>query len=125
MARKPEKSGIDSRSLQMRDIQFRSATPLKLDLSASEVIQHDTIHRAWQLFLRRRREAREGELERQFHRMSLACSDLAQHDPVLFRGSMVKDKKRKFPVEMRALTETPAKKGWDYAWTAPVVEPES
>ena len=119
MARKVEKSSVDPRLIQMRDIQFRNTTPLSLSLTPVEKLQHDTIHRAWQLHLRKSREARQMELSRQWQRMSLACSDLQVHDLRLFKGAMIKDKKRRFPIDAKLTTDSPSGRGWDYDWKAP------
>lgn len=103
----------------MRDVLFRNQTPAKLDFSEEEAIRHDTIHRAWQLHLRYQRERREYELERQYNKMKDACTDLELHDARLFKAAMTKDKSQSgFPIEMRSMTDTPPKNGWNYAWTA-------
>lgn len=104
----------------MRDILFRNETPARLDLTEEETIRHDTIHRAWQLHLRYQRERRETELERQYNKMKDACSDLEKHDPRLFKAAMLKDKTATFPIEMRSMTDTPPKRGWNHDWTAKV-----
>lgn len=103
----------------MRDILFRNQTPAKLDFTEEEAIRHDTIHRAWQLHLRYQRERREMELERQYNKMKDACTDLETHDPRLFKAAMTKDKSQSgFPIEMRSMTDTPPKNGWNYTWMA-------
>lgn len=103
----------------MRDTLFRNQTPAKLNFTEEEAIRHDTIHRAWQLHLRYQRERRELELERQYNKMRDACTDLQGHSPRLFRAAMIKDKSQSgFPIEMRSMTDTPPKNGWDHEWTA-------
>ncbi|ORY79879.1 mitochondrial ribosomal protein L28-domain-containing protein [Protomyces lactucae-debilis] len=103
----------------MRDVLFRNATPAKLQLTEEEAIMHDTIHRAWQLHLRRQRTARDVDLERRYNRMREACADLAEHDPKLFKLAMMRDPKAGFPLNARALTETPPSSGWNHDWKRP------
>ncbi|BFZ53943.1 hypothetical protein PYCC9005_000974 [Savitreella phatthalungensis] len=116
-----EKTNVDSRTQQIRDTLFGNKTPLKLEFAnEAERLQHDTIHRAWLLWQRRQRERRTGDLRKAYDRMEAACEDLAQHSPQLFKSAMRKDKKRGFPLEIKAMTETPSTSGWNSAWTAPV-----
>lgn len=80
---------------------------------------HDTIHRAWQLHLRKQRIERDLDLERRYNRMRDACADLAEHDPKLFKLAMQRDPAASFPLNARALTETPPTNGWDHDWKRP------
>ena len=108
--------------VMMRDILFRNKTPARLNFTEEEEIRHDTIHRAWQLHLRYQRERRERELEKQYNKMREACTDLEQHDIRLFKAAMTKDKNAGFPIEMRSMTDTPPKNGWNHDWKAKVEE---
>jgi large subunit ribosomal protein L40 len=101
--------------------------PPPLRMGRNRHLRHWTIHRAWLLFRRREREARERNLMRQHQSMSNACEALRQtsgpgtrDEGYLFRVAM--EKKGVYglhgvPIEYaRAQTETPAKVAWNHDW---------
>ena len=101
--------------------------PPPLRMGRNRHLRHWTIHRAWLLFRRREREAREKTLMRQHQSMSAACEALrltagpgTRDEGYLYRVAM--EKKGVYglngvPIEYaRAQTETPAKKVWDHDW---------
>ncbi|RDL42151.1 Uncharacterized protein BP5553_02130 [Venustampulla echinocandica] len=103
-------------------------TPRPLKLSRMRALRHWTIHRAWMLARRKRKEAEENELQRMYQSMHSACEELRLMDPPgskdagrLYRIAM--EKKGIFghggvPIEYaRAQTDTPAKEPWNHEWT--------
>ncbi|KAF2274159.1 uncharacterized protein EI97DRAFT_435521 [Westerdykella ornata] len=122
-------------------------TPRPLHFSRTRYLRHWTIHRAWMLFLRKRRRAEELELERQYESMRAACEHLRLMDdngmtvpPAeaggqgadpgtlgprgkevgrLYRGAMRKvGIWGSVPVEYaRAQVDFPSREGWNHGWT--------
>ena len=101
--------------------------PPPLRMGRNRYLRHWTIHRAWLLFRRREREARERTLMRQYQSMHAACEELrltagpgTRDQGYLYRVAM--EKKGVYglngvPIEYaRAQTETPAKVAWNHDW---------
>ncbi|OJD25840.1 hypothetical protein ACJ73_02792 [Blastomyces percursus] len=113
---------IDKRVTLIRYFLYHPLTPRPLRFSRNRYLRHWTIHRAWQLYCAKKREARQLELERQWNSMRDACEELrigAGDGGKLFRISM--NKRGVFtdqiPIEYgRMQTEGPSKEGWNYDW---------
>lgn len=101
--------------------------PAPLRMARNRHLRHWVIHRAWLLFRRREREARERTLMRQYQSISAACEELrltsgpgTRDEGYLFRVAM--DKRGVYglhgiPIEYgRAQTETPARVAWNHDW---------
>ncbi|KAL2200243.1 hypothetical protein P885DRAFT_28109 [Corynascus similis CBS 632.67] len=101
--------------------------PPPLRMARNRHLRHWTIHRAWMLFRRREREARERNLMRQYQSMSRACEELrltsgpgTRDQGYLYRVAM--EKKGVYglhgiPIEYaRPQTETPARVAWNHDW---------
>ncbi|KAL2131794.1 hypothetical protein VTI74DRAFT_4595 [Chaetomium olivicolor] len=101
--------------------------PPPLRMGRNRYLRHWTIHRAWLLFRRREREAREKTLMRQWQSMNAACEELrltagpgTRDEGYLYRVAM--EKKGVYglngvPIEYaRAQTETPARVAWNHDW---------
>ncbi|KAJ4300611.1 hypothetical protein N0V88_003295 [Collariella sp. IMI 366227] len=101
--------------------------PPPLRMARNRHLRHWTIHRAWLLFRRREREAREKTLMRQWQSMDRACEALrltsgpgTRDEGYLYRVAM--EKKGIYglngvPIEYaRAQTETPARMAWNHEW---------
>ncbi|KAK0742139.1 hypothetical protein B0T21DRAFT_283265 [Apiosordaria backusii] len=101
--------------------------PAPLRMARNRYLRHWTIHRAWLLFRRQQREAREKTWMRQYQSMNRACEELrltsgpgTREKGYLFRMAM--EKKGVYglkgvPIEYaRAQTETPARVPWDHEW---------
>lgn len=101
--------------------------PPPLRMARNRHLRHWTIHRAWQLFRRRQREAGERELMRMYQGMSLACEELrntagpgTREEGYLYRVAM--EKKGVYghhgvPIEYaRMQIETPAREPWNHGW---------
>jgi len=91
-------------------------TPRPLKFGTMRMLRHWTIHRAWQLFQRSERMARERELERQYNKIRDACEELARTDGRLYRVAVAKKEVGTFPIELRIPTDTPPEKGWNHLW---------
>lgn len=122
-------------------------TPRPLHFSRNRYLRHWTIHRAWLLFLRKRRAAESLELERQYQSMRSACEHLRLMDSHgnkvseeeaggngpdagrlgvrgrevgrLYRSAMIKRGIwGSVPVEYaRVQTDFPSRAGWNHEWT--------
>ncbi|KAG9205024.1 hypothetical protein B5807_04524 [Epicoccum nigrum] len=122
-------------------------TPRPLHFSRNRYLRHWTIHRAWMLFLRKRRWAEERELERQYMSMRAACEHLRLMDSNgnkvseeeaggqgpdagrlgvrgrdvgrLYRSAMIKRGIwGSVPIEYaRTQTDFPSRQGWNHDWT--------
>ncbi|KAK4151782.1 hypothetical protein C8A00DRAFT_16854 [Chaetomidium leptoderma] len=101
--------------------------PPPLRMGRNRHLRHWTIHRAWMLFGRREREARERNLMRQYQSINSACEALrltsgpgTRDEGYLYRVAM--EKKGVYglhgvPIEYaRAQTETPARLVWNHDW---------
>ena len=101
--------------------------PPPLRMGRNRHLRHWTIHRAWLLFRRREREAREKTLMRQYQSISAACEALrltsgpgTRGEGYLYRVAL--EKKGVYgldgvPIEYaRAQTETPATVPWNHDW---------
>ncbi|KAH6635687.1 hypothetical protein B0J18DRAFT_487734 [Chaetomium sp. MPI-SDFR-AT-0129] len=101
--------------------------PAPLRMGRNRHLRHWTIHRAWMLFRRREREARERNLMRQHQSMYAACEALrltagpgTRDEGYLYRKAM--DKRyvyglRGIPIDYaRPQTETPARVAWNHDW---------
>lgn len=98
-----------------------------LRMARNRHLRHWTIHRAWLLFRRQRRERRERELMQQYQAMHNACEALrltegpgTRPEGYLYRVAM--EKKGVYghagvPIEYaRAQVETPAREPWNHDW---------
>ncbi|KAF2262482.1 hypothetical protein CC78DRAFT_618539 [Lojkania enalia] len=74
--KKGKKVILDARITAIRYHLTHPLTPRPLRFSRTRFLRHWTIHRAWMLFLRKRRWAEERELERQYMSMRAACEAL-------------------------------------------------
>ncbi|KAK3318242.1 hypothetical protein B0H66DRAFT_602837 [Apodospora peruviana] len=101
--------------------------PPPLRMARNRHLRHWTIHRAWLMFRRKQRGAREKTLMRQFQSMSAACEELrltegpgTRDQGYLYRVAM--EKKGVYghhgiPIEYaRPQTETPARTPWNHDW---------
>ncbi|KAI1073968.1 hypothetical protein F5B20DRAFT_586769 [Whalleya microplaca] len=102
--------------------------PAPLRFARNRYLRHWTIHRAWQLHLRKERIREEHELERMYQGMHNACEELrktsgpgTRDEGYLYRLAM--EKKGVYghngvPIEYaRPQTETPAREPWNHGWT--------
>ncbi|KAH6860566.1 hypothetical protein B0T12DRAFT_348731 [Alternaria alternata] len=138
--------GNDPRITNIRYHLSHPLTPRPLHFSRNRSLRHWTIHRAWLLFLRKRRWAEERELERQYMAMRSACEhlrlmdnngNLVKQDEAggqgadpsrlgskgrevgrLYRSAMLKRRVwGSVPVEYgRVQTDFPPREGWNHAW---------
>ncbi|KAK4466193.1 hypothetical protein QBC42DRAFT_335757 [Cladorrhinum samala] len=103
--------------------------PAPLRMARNRYLRHWTIHRAWLMFRRREREARERTWMRQYQAMNRACEELrltggpgSREEGYLFRIAM--EKKGTYglkgvPIEYaRAQVDTPPRAAWNHEWKA-------
>ena len=94
-------------------------TPRPLKFGVLRMLRHWTIYRAWNLYQRKTRTAREKELERQYNKIRDACEELGQTDERLYRIAVSKKGAGMYPIELRIPTDTPPRSGWNYKWVRP------
>ncbi|KAH8732429.1 hypothetical protein GQ44DRAFT_821705 [Phaeosphaeriaceae sp. PMI808] len=139
--------GQDPRITSIRYHLYHPLTPRPLHFSRTRALRHWTIHRAWLLFLRKRRWDEERELERQYESMRAACEHLRLLDNNgnrvdaheaggegpdpgtlgphgrevgrLYRSAMIKRGVwGSVPVEYGKIqTDFPGREGWNHEWT--------
>ncbi|KAJ1966783.1 hypothetical protein IWQ62_002254 [Dispira parvispora] len=78
--------------------------------------RHETIERAWQLYVKNQTEQREKATRTKFERMQQAFEELRQTDYRLFKGAVNKDTTLTFPHGMKVPSETPPTSGWKYTY---------
>ncbi|KAH8889629.1 hypothetical protein GQ53DRAFT_747842 [Thozetella sp. PMI_491] len=103
--------------------------PPPLRMGRNRHLRHWTIHRAWLLYLRQQRDARERNRMRMYQSMYNACEELrltegpgTREKGYLYRVAMEKKglhAQGGIPIEYaRAQTDTPAKVAWNHDWKA-------
>ncbi|KAL2066877.1 hypothetical protein VTL71DRAFT_1301 [Oculimacula yallundae] len=123
-----KRNKIDPRITLIRYHMQHPQTPRPLRLSRMRALRHWTIHRAWMIMRRAKREREEGELMRMYQSIHSACEELRTMDPPtasnpgrLYRIAMEKKGifgKDSVPIEYaRFQTDTPAKEAWNHGWT--------
>ncbi|KAF9697408.1 hypothetical protein EKO04_004981 [Ascochyta lentis] len=147
MEKRAKGPGKDPRITSIRYHLSHPLTPRPLHFSRNRYLRHWTIHRAWMLFLRKRRWAEERELERQYMSMRSACEHLRLMDSNgnrvseaeaggqgpdagrlgvrgrevgrLYRSAMIKRGIwGSVPIEYaRVQTDYPSRQGWNHEWT--------
>ncbi|KAG4419643.1 hypothetical protein IFR04_007240 [Cadophora malorum] len=129
LARKDDKKNkTDPRITLIRYHMQHPETPRPLKLSRMRALRHWTIHRAWMIMRRNKREREERELMRMYQSIHSACEELRTMDPPqakdagrLYRIAMEKKGifgKGGVPIEYaRFQTDTPGKEAWNHGWT--------
>lgn len=130
-AKKGQKEAVDPKKINMLKhmaVLSPRRIPPPLRMGRNRHLRHWTIHRAWLLFRRQQREARERNLMRQYQSMQSACEALrltsgpgTKDEGYLFRVAL--EKKGVYglsgvPIEYaRPQTDTPARVAWNHNWT--------
>ncbi|RLV94037.1 54S ribosomal protein L28 mitochondrial [Spathaspora sp. JA1] len=91
--------------------------PKLLNLSNEDIIKHRTIMNAWKVFSSGKKRAEQTQLAQQYESICNAMNDLKETSPKLFNLANKKDKKSRFPLEMRFPTEYPPNRPWVYNYT--------
>ncbi|KAJ2548456.1 hypothetical protein EV175_004827 [Coemansia sp. RSA 1933] len=104
----------DPRYELMRQILYIQEPRQLPELSAEDVDRHETILRADKLYRLQESSRRRSEREAKFAAMERAYAALEKLDPRLFDEACKKEANATFPRQMRAPTETPPTKVWDY-----------
>ncbi|KAK3988208.1 hypothetical protein QBC44DRAFT_244118 [Cladorrhinum sp. PSN332] len=134
-ARRSQRRGDEPRDPKMINLMRHLAVlnpkriPAPLRMARNRYLRHWTIHRAWLLFRRREREARETTWMRQYQSMNRACEELrltsgpgSREEGYLFRIAMEKKGTyglKNVPIEYaRAQVDTPPRVVWNHDWKA-------
>lgn len=93
-------------------------SPLRFD--RERALRHWTIQRAWSLWRKKQHDERQQSLQRQYSKMRDAVEELRNlpDGGRLFRTAMERKglAAEGYPIEMRTITDTPSRKGWDHEW---------
>ncbi|KAK9456969.1 mitochondrial ribosomal protein L28-domain-containing protein [Dipodascopsis uninucleata] len=124
---KRNKAGTDSAAKTrlinlMSLVTHRKKQPKRLKLSYEDQIRHSTIHKAWMLLCREKREKRHQELETMYRKMVQACDELERTSPELYNSAMKRQASLRFPLEYRIPTQSPPTKIWNSEWKKPSSE---
>ncbi|KAG8836706.1 hypothetical protein FRB91_008524 [Serendipita sp. 411] len=125
----------------------RPDAPAALERVITSPEAHETIERAWVIWQKKKRDAKEAELRRKFECMKRAMDDLEKTNPRLYSLAASKPDPRKmdaatqeeaklyrgvekkaiearieglFPRDLRIPTDTPSRDGWIYDWQPPL-----
>ncbi|KAK9371260.1 mitochondrial ribosomal protein L28-domain-containing protein [Lipomyces kononenkoae] len=100
----------------------RRKQPRRIKLSYEDLLRHRTVHRAWQLVVRTKRQERRLELQKQYFKMKHACDELRKTSQILYQSAMEKPSPIRFPMEYRIPTVTPPRRIWNATWKPPAEE---
>lgn len=106
----------DAKAQVIHRILFENGPAPRIKFTEQEMLEHETIHRAWQLHQKQKRDRQQRDLERQYHKMNEACDELERLDKKLYQAAMVVPKDTLYPITMRIPTQVPPKVAWNNEW---------
>ncbi|KAJ1660133.1 hypothetical protein IWQ61_000896 [Dispira simplex] len=87
--------------------------------TAEDRARHETIERAWQVYVQNQTQQRKKATHTKFERMQQAFEELRQTNYRLFQGAVNKNTTLMFPHGMKVPSETPPTTGWNYTYKPP------
>ncbi|CAG8584573.1 12091_t:CDS:1 [Cetraspora pellucida] len=114
----------DTRYQIIKRILYETPKPELPKMTEQDLERHQTIDRAWKLFLRNQQEKRENELAAKYRMLNEANIELEKLGPRLFNSAQMGNKIM-FPRQMKIPTETPPLNGWNYDYKPPSNPKES
>lgn len=93
--------------------------PKLLKFCPEDIIKHRTIMNAWKLVKRRKQQKQQEQLAKQYNSIYNAMEDLKNSRPDLYEIANSKEKRFRFPLEMRVPTEYPPNDPWVYDYSPP------
>lgn len=91
--------------------------PKLIRLCSEDLIKHRTIMNAWKIFQRHQALKREVQLEKQYHSIVNAMTDLQATSPELFEMANSATPVTRYPLDMRVPTDFPPNKPWVYNYS--------
>lgn len=88
--------------------------PKLLNLCNEDLVKHRTIQNAWNLYVRKKLQKQDLQLEKQYNSIVNAMTDLKETNPTLFEFANKRENKKRFPLEMRVPTDYPSNQIWVY-----------
>ncbi|GBB84016.1 hypothetical protein RclHR1_10660004 [Rhizophagus clarus] len=104
----------DTRYEVIKRILYETPKPDLPQFTEEDLERHETIERAWQLYLRNKREAKSKESAAKYRMLNEANMQLEQISKFLFISAQLGNKTTLFPSQMKIPTETPPLNGWNY-----------
>ncbi|KAJ1990531.1 hypothetical protein H4R33_001674 [Dimargaris cristalligena] len=114
-----EHKSNDRRHDVIKRVLFETEPRPEIPPTPEDLARHETIERAWQLYTTQQATQRDLASRAKFERIQTAFEELRQTDYRLFKGAVNKDTTLLFPRAMKAPTETPPTKGWNYSYVPP------
>ncbi|CAG8710474.1 8722_t:CDS:1, partial [Scutellospora calospora] len=109
----------DTRYEIIKRILYETPKPELPKMSEKDLERHQTIDRAWKLFIRNQQEERENELAAKYRMLNEANIELEKLGPRLFNSAQMGNKTIMFPRQLKVPTETPPLNGWNYNYKPP------
>ncbi|CAI2174228.1 1644_t:CDS:1 [Funneliformis geosporum] len=109
----------DTRYEVIKRILFETPKPELPNFTEEDLERHETIERAWKLFLRNQREAKSEEMSAKYRMLNEANIQLEQISKSLFDAAQLGNKTMLFPGQLKIPTETPSLSGWNYDYIPP------
>lgn len=91
--------------------------PRRIKLCLEDLIRHNMVQKAWQIFIRDKKIARTDALRQQYDKIQEACEELETVDKYLASEATKREKGKRFPLELRVPTESPPNEVWTENWT--------
>ncbi|CAG8456449.1 hypothetical protein C2G38_2105528 [Gigaspora rosea] len=113
----------DTRYQIIKRILYETPKPELPKMTEQDLEKHETIDRAWKLFLRNQQEERENELAAKYRMLNEANLELEKLGSRLFNSAQIGNKIMMFPRQMKIPTETPPLNGWNYDYKPPSSDP--
>ncbi|RIA83315.1 hypothetical protein C1645_786671 [Glomus cerebriforme] len=104
----------DTRYEVIKRILYETPKPELPQFTEEDLERHETIERAWQLYLRNKREVKCREMEAKYRMLNEANIKLEQISKSLFVSAQLGNKTVLFPGQLKIPTETPPLNGWNY-----------
>ncbi len=100
-------------------ILYETPKPALPQFTEEDLERHETIERAWQLYLRNKRETKSKEMSAKYRMINEANIQLEQINKFLFDSAQLGNKTTLFPGQLKIPTETPSLSEWNYDYIPP------
>jgi len=109
----------DTRYEVIKRILYETPKPALPQFTEEDLERHETIERAWQLYLRNKRETKSKEMSAKYRMINEANIQLEQINKFLFDSAQLGNKTTLFPGQLKIPTETPSLSEWNYDYIPP------
>lgn len=94
----------------------RKKQPRRLHLALEDLLRHNMVQKAWQIYMRDKKLARQETFKAQFDKMQQACDELEKTNPYLAFEAIKRERGKRFSPELRVPTDSPADEAWAKNW---------